>query len=112
MKRVSYISCYNDSANRSNIAGQSYGGSLRRHPKLIKKLRPQYMHIREKGCLFQQRALMLAGTNDPILPLINARLMARPIRHSKLRVYDDGHPYLLTSPEEGARTLSGFLLAA
>ena len=40
--------------------------------------------------------LVMAGDDDPIIPLINARLMAARLPHGRLRVVDCGHLFLLT----------------
>ncbi|HYU74979.1 MAG TPA: hypothetical protein VEL31_20115, partial [Ktedonobacteraceae bacterium] len=53
--------------------------------------------------------LILAGNDDPLIPLINAKLMQRLIPHSKLHVYDGGHLGVLTHAEELARVVEQFL---
>jgi pimeloyl-ACP methyl ester carboxylesterase len=35
--------------------------------------------------------LILAGDDDPIIPLVNARIMHRLIPRSRLHVYQGGH---------------------
>jgi pimeloyl-ACP methyl ester carboxylesterase len=59
----------------------------------------------------RQPTLILAGTDDPIVPLVNARIMARLIPNSELHVFDDGHLGLLTSADELAPVVRGFLTA-
>ena len=51
----------------------------------------------------------MAGSDDPIVPLINAKVMAMMIRRSKLHVVDDGHLFLVTRPLESATTVKRFL---
>ena len=46
--------------------------------------------------LIRQRTLVLAGADDPIIPLVNARIMTRLLRDAHLHVYPDGHLGLLT----------------
>jgi pimeloyl-ACP methyl ester carboxylesterase len=41
--------------------------------------------------LLRQPTLILAGDDDPIIPLVNARLMHLLIRRSELHVYHGGH---------------------
>ena len=39
----------------------------------------------------RQPTLILAGDDDPIVPLVNARIMATLIPDARLHVYHDGH---------------------
>jgi pimeloyl-ACP methyl ester carboxylesterase len=59
----------------------------------------------------RQRVLILAGDDDPIIPLANARLMHRLIRDSRLHVYAGGHLGLLTEAAGLAPVVDGFLTA-
>ena len=51
----------------------------------------------------------MAGNDDPVIPLVNARLMAALIHDSRLHVFDDGHLFVLSQPGETARVLHQFL---
>jgi pimeloyl-ACP methyl ester carboxylesterase len=57
----------------------------------------------------RQPALILAGDDDPIIPVANARLMHRLIRGSRLHVYPGGHLGLLTEAAGLAPVVDGFL---
>ena len=59
----------------------------------------------------RQPTLILAGDDDPIIPLANARLMHRLIRRSQLHVYHDGHLGLVTHAAELAPLVDFFLAA-
>ncbi len=59
--------------------------------------------------LLRQPTLILAGNDDPVVPLINARLMHKLIRRSHLHVFDDGHLFVLSQPEATAGVLQQFL---
>ena len=59
----------------------------------------------------RQPTLILAGDDDPIIPLANARLMHRLIRDSRLHVYHGGHLALVTEAAELAPVVDGFLAA-
>ena len=59
--------------------------------------------------LLRQPTLILAGADDPIIPLTNARVMARLIPDARLHVYPDGHLGLLTMTEELAGVIAAFL---
>ena len=61
--------------------------------------------------LLRQPTLILAGDDDPIIPLANARLMAALLPAARLYVYPDGHLGLLTRVAELAPLVSDFLLA-
>jgi pimeloyl-ACP methyl ester carboxylesterase len=56
--------------------------------------------------------LILAGNDDPLVPLINARLQAWLLRDARLHVIDDGHLFLLTRAQETASVIARFLVAA
>jgi len=57
----------------------------------------------------RQPTLILAGTDDPIIPLVNARIMQRLLPHATLHTYDDGHLGLVTQTDELAPVVSSFL---
>ncbi len=59
----------------------------------------------------RQPVLILAGDDDPIIPLANARLMHLLIRDSRLHVYHGGHLGLITEAAELAPLVDGFLAA-
>ena len=52
---------------------------------------------------------MLAGEDDPIVPLVNARIMARLLPERAAHTYPDGHLGLLTRAEELAPVVADFL---
>ena len=54
-------------------------------------------------------ALILAGDDDPIIPLANARIMHRLIPNSDLHVYRGGHLELAAHPERIAPVVEAFL---
>ena len=54
-------------------------------------------------------ALILAGDDDPIIPLVNARIMHRLIPHSQLHIYHGGHLELAADAERIAPVVEAFL---
>jgi pimeloyl-ACP methyl ester carboxylesterase len=60
-------------------------------------------------CRIEQPTLILAGDDDPIVPLINARIMARLIPDSRLHVFHDGHLGLLTDAATFGPLIAEFL---
>ena len=60
--------------------------------------------------LIRQPTLILAGDDDPIIPLVNAKIMAALLPSARLHVYADGHLGLLTRATEIAPVIGEFLL--
>lgn len=110
-----------------SIAGEIYGGTMRTHPERASqvlhtytKRGPQrgyyYQLLAGAGWsslpalrLIRQPTLIVAGDDDPIIPLVNARIMARGIPDSTLHVYQGGHLALLTEAAELAPVIDRFL---
>lgn len=53
--------------------------------------------------------LILAGDDDPIIPLVNARIMHRLIPRSELHIYHGGHLELATDAGRLAPVVEAFL---
>ena len=53
--------------------------------------------------------LILAGDDDPIIPLANARIMHRLMARSELHIYHGGHFELGESSERPAPAVEAFL---
>ena len=117
---------YKDPDYMHRIAGDIYGGALRRSPELVRR---HLRHVRWSsdygyylqlmaaagwsslpwlGCLTQPTLVMM-GTDDPIVPLANGRILQRLIPDAELVTFDDGHLFLVTSAAESAETVSRFL---
>ena len=106
--------------------GSLYGGSARIEPALYEEF-GSFMHSANwVGYLFQQLALIgwsslpflplvqqqtliLAGDDDPLVPLVNARLMASLIPRSQVRILEDGHLFLFSRGAESAAAVNHFL---
>jgi pimeloyl-ACP methyl ester carboxylesterase len=57
-----------------------------------------------------QPTLVLAGDDDPIVPLVNARILARRIPRASLQViHGGGHLFILERPAATADLVAGFL---
>ena len=118
---------YRDAGYATRIAAELYGGRLRDDPELARPLLHDQSRIgSRRGYLLQlgaglgwsslpglpflrQPTLILAGSDDPIIPLVNARIMHRLIRHSQLHVFDDGHLGLVTQADLLGPRVSAFL---
>lgn len=117
---------YIDKDFMRRAAPEIYGGAFRNNPDILAGHAKAMTGASEKGYLYQliamagwtslpwlwtlkQPALILAGRDDPIVPLANARLMARLMPNAKLKILDDGHLFLVTSPIESAAIIETFL---
>jgi poly(3-hydroxyalkanoate) depolymerase len=59
-----------------------------------------------------QPTLVISGTDDPLVPVASARLLAERIPNARLRLFDDGHLVLMTRLGEIAPLLHEFLTDA
>jgi len=117
---------YRDADYMKRVAGEIYGGSLRESPELamnhLRHVRwaSDYGYYLQLACatgwsslpwlgLLSQPTLVMAGTDDPIVPLINGKILARLIPDSRFIAFDDGHLFLLTRAGECAAVISDFL---
>jgi poly(3-hydroxyalkanoate) depolymerase len=109
------------------IAGELYGGSMRAEPE--RAARALHAHSRlgpRRGYYYQlaagagwsslpflrlirQPTLVIAGDDDPIIPEINARVMARLLPHGRLHLYHGGHLTVITEAPELAPVVERFL---
>ncbi len=117
---------YKDPSYLKKIAGDLYGGVMRTSPERIGghlrhiKWSSDYGYYLQLFASFgwsslpwlpflTQPTLVMAGTDDPIVPLINGRILAKIIPDARLVTIDDGHLFLLTSSKESAGLISEFL---
>jgi len=118
---------YRDPDYAKSIAAQLYGGRMRRRPDEVRhvmyeqeRLGPSIGYLLQLLAgvgwtslpalpLIRQPTLILAGNDDPIIPLANARILHALLPHATLHVYDDGHLGLLTSADELGPLVSRFL---
>jgi poly(3-hydroxyoctanoate) depolymerase len=106
-----------------------YGGQLRSDRRLLEKHAMALRTGSSRGYLYQLMAgvgwtswlwlpqlkmpvLIMMGADDPIVPVVNGRIMARRLRNVRLVVVDCGHLFILTHPEETAQAVERFLLEA
>lgn len=113
------------------ISGTIYGGEARRDPDAL--LHGSVARFIERpsvwgylGQLYaiggwtslpwlwtlRQPTLVLTGDDDPIVPLVNGRILARFIPHARLQIVrGGGHLFLLERPARMAAVVAGFLKA-
>jgi poly(3-hydroxyalkanoate) depolymerase len=118
---------FSDPDYAASIAGELYGGTVRRHGEDVAQLFVRQLHAGSKmGYLHQllagsvwtslfalravrQLTLIVAGTDDPIIPVLNARIMHALLPHSRLYLHSGGHIDLVHNAEELAPAIDQFL---
>jgi poly(3-hydroxyalkanoate) depolymerase len=120
---------YLDPDYAERVAGDIYGGTMRSDPARARALLHEGTRVGPaRGYLYQlaagagwtslpllpfirQPTLLLAGDDDPIVPLVNAHLMRRLLPDAQLHVYHGGHLGLLTDAARLAPVVDRFLRA-
>jgi poly(3-hydroxyalkanoate) depolymerase len=113
------------------VAGALYGGAARQDPdSLLHGSMARFGEVPSlRGYLGQlyaisfwtglpwlrrlrQPTLVLTGDDDPIIPVVNGRILSRLIPDARLEiVHGGGHLFLLERPAEMAAVIAGFLQA-
>lgn len=120
---------YLDQGFLRRVGAELYGGSARTDPELVRRVLHAHSRVGPPlGYLYQllagagwtslpflrclrQEVLVLAGDDDPIIPLANGRLLAALIPHARLDVYRGGHLELAADPHRLVPTIHDFLEA-
>jgi poly(3-hydroxyoctanoate) depolymerase len=117
---------YKDPDYMRRVAGDIYGGALRGSPELVRKHLSHVRWASDYGYYLQllaafgwsslpwlrllpQPTLVMAGTDDPIVPVTNGQILAALIPNARLVTISDGHLFLVTSATESAAMISEFL---
>ena len=118
---------YRDPAYAKAIAPVLYGGRMRDRPDEVRHVVYEQERLGSRTGYFlqllagvgwsslpalpliRQPTLILAGNDDPLIPLTNARIMRALLPNAALHVYDDGHLGLLTSADALGPVVSQFL---
>jgi poly(3-hydroxyalkanoate) depolymerase len=116
-----------DPGYAASIAGELYGGTVRAHGEDVARLFVRQLHAGSKmGYLHQllagsvwtslfalpavrQQTLIVAGTDDPIIPVANARIMHALLPHALLHLHSGGHIDIVHNATELAPVIQGFL---
>lgn len=126
LMRFGRPTAYRDIAALEEQAGRIFGGRLRQHPELVRD-----WHLRApastKAWLYRlagtagwtslpwlhrltQPTLLVHGDDDPVVPLVNARLVACLVRDARLEVVPGGgHLLLLDSAADVLPLITDFL---
>jgi poly(3-hydroxyalkanoate) depolymerase len=117
---------YKDPDYLKEVAGHLYGGLLRTSPDLVGQHLRHVKWSSDYGYYLQlaagigwsslpwlpflsQPTLVMAGSDDPIVPAVNGRILAKLIPNSRFVTIDDGHLFLLTSATKSACVILEFL---
>jgi poly(3-hydroxyalkanoate) depolymerase len=110
----------------AKIAGELYGGYTCTDASIVKRLFDRqltagspvgYLHQLLAASvwsslfalpLIRQRTLIVAGTDDPIIPVINARIMRRLLPDATMHLHAGGHVDLVTNPAAFAPLIESF----
>jgi pimeloyl-ACP methyl ester carboxylesterase len=118
---------FSDPDYAGSIAAELYGGTVRTHGDDVARLFVRQLHAGSKmGYLHQllagavwtsvfalpalrQETLIVAGTDDPIIPVANAHIMNCLLPHSRLHLHSGGHIDLMHNAAELAPVIETFL---
>lgn len=126
--KMAHVRRYRDPDYMRSIAGEIYGGTLRTDNTSLRRHTANLRRPNERGYYYQILAglgwsslcwlhklkhptLVLQGKDDPIIPNINAKILARLIPNARLLLVDCGHLFLLTRARELAPVIKDFLSA-
>jgi poly(3-hydroxyalkanoate) depolymerase len=115
-----------DNAYAARIAGELYGGSARTDASTVQRLFDRqmmagapvgYLHQLLAASvwsslfalpLIRQPTLIIAGTDDPIIPVVNARIMGRLLPHATMHLHPGGHVDPVTNAAAFAPLIESF----
>jgi poly(3-hydroxyalkanoate) depolymerase len=118
---------FRDPEYAAGVAAYLYGGSARRHASDIQRVFMKQVRAGSwRGYLYQlaagavwtslpflglirQPTLVMGGDDDPIVPAVNARIMARLIPRGELHIYHGGHVELVTEAPSLVPVITEFL---
>jgi poly(3-hydroxyalkanoate) depolymerase len=120
---------YIDRNYMRKIGGSLYGGAFRRRPDLLGFHAQHMKPPKGPGYFYQMAAgigwtsaawahtltcptLVMMGTDDPIMPVVNGKILASLIPGARLFTIDDGHLFLITRVKDVVPLLAGFLAEA
>jgi poly(3-hydroxyalkanoate) depolymerase len=109
------------------IGPDLYGGELRQRRDVLEAHAAGLRASTPRGYLFQLLAglgwtswlwlpqlrvpaLIIMGAEDPIVPVVNGRILASRLRDARLEVIGCGHLFILTHPEKTAAMIEDFLI--
>lgn len=126
LSKMASVKRYTDPGYMREIAADIYGGDFRGdrelispHVKAIKPVSNAGYSLQLLGMAgwtsihflwrLRQKTLVMAGLDDPLIPVVNARMLARLIPNAELELVNNGHLFLVTRPKESAERIETFL---
>jgi len=117
---------YTDPEYMLNVGPDIYGGQLRADRQLLREHAGSLKSGPARGYLYQLLAgvgwtswlwlprlrlptLVMMGADDPIVPLVNGRILVGRLPDARLEVMDCGHLFILTDPAGTAARIERFL---
>lgn len=117
---------YLDKQYMAKIAGDLYGGRMRSDPAMVEEHAGKVQSTSSRGYYYQVLALatwsslhwlhriasptlIIHGSDDPIIPPVNARIMASRIPNAELWLMDCGHLFMLTMADVVSPEIINFL---
>ena len=117
---------YADPGYMLRIGPDIYGGQLRVDAGALRRHAANLKSSSQRGYLYQLlagvgwtswlwlprvrvRVLILMGADDPIVPVVNGRILAARLSDARLEVMDCGHLFILTDPGGTAAMIEAFL---
>ena len=117
---------YRDPDYLASIAAEIYGGPVDLGTAAVAALGSHMRPVSWRGYLYQllagsvwtslfalpairQPTLLIAGTDDPIIPTVNAHLMRALLAHPRLYLHDGGHIDLITRADTIGPVIDSFL---
>ena len=117
---------YFDKDYMRKSASEIYGGAFKNDPSLIGRHADAMSGAPGLGYLYQllavagwsslpwlwklrQPTLVLMGRDDPLVPVVNGRILTHLIPNARLEIVDDGHLFMVTRPKKTAERIEKFL---
>jgi poly(3-hydroxyoctanoate) depolymerase len=116
---------YSNPSYMIDIGPDIYGGQLRFNNEVLREHAQAMKSSSQRGYLYQLLAgvgwtswlwlpqvkvpvLILMGSDDPIVPIVNGRILAKRIPDATLKVMDCGHLFILTDPAGTVAAIEDF----
>jgi pimeloyl-ACP methyl ester carboxylesterase len=117
---------YIDRDFMAKVGGELYGGRYRSDPALLREHASHFAPPTGRGYLWQmlaatgwtsvlwlhrikQPTLVMMGEDDPIVPVVNGRILVRLLANARLFTIDDGHLFLLSRIDDVVPVIRDFL---
>jgi poly(3-hydroxyalkanoate) depolymerase len=118
---------YTDPDYMLEVGPDIYGGLLRFEREVLTEHAAAMRSSTPRGYLYQLlaaagwtswlwlpqvkiRVLIMMGADDPIVPVVNGRILASRLPDARLEVVDCGHLFILTHPDRTAATIERFMI--